>query len=78
MGLYYTLSNGEEIEIKIEESEDYNKELKILLFYGSTTITYPMNNDLSLNEIITNIEKQYDTLKEDDIKHFYKCNGFYD
>ena len=78
MGLYYTLSNGEEIEIRIKENEDYKEELEILLFSGSTTLNYPLDIILSLNKIITDIENQYNDLKEADTRFFYKCNGFYD
>ena len=34
MGLYYKLSNGEEIEIRIEQDEDYNKQVAAVLFRG--------------------------------------------
>lgn len=78
MGLYYTLSNGEGIEMRIRENEEYKEELEILLFSGSTTLNYPLDKILSLNEIITDIEKQYSDLKEADTRFFYKCNGFYD
>lgn len=78
MGLYYTLSNGEEVEIRIRENEEYREELEILLFSGSTTLSYPLDKILSLNEVIADIENQYNDLKEADIRFFYKCNGFYD
>ena len=73
MGLYYKLSNGEEIEIKIENTEDYTKELQISLFNGSTTLIYPINNILSLNEIITDVEAKYNKLLIEDKIFEYSC-----
>ncbi|MDD4624535.1 MAG: hypothetical protein PHX40_04110 [Bacilli bacterium] len=78
MGLYYKLSNGEDVEIRIEENEDYEQELIILLFNGSTSVSYPMNKNLMLNDIIIDIEKEYNNLLESDRAFFYKANGFYD
>lgn len=78
MGLYYKLSNGEDIEIKIEENENYEQEVIILLFNGSTSISYPMNKILMLNDIIKDIENMYNDLLESDRALFYKANGFYD
>ena len=78
MGLYYELSNGEDIEIRIEENENYEQELTILLFNGSTSVSYPMNKNLILNDIIADIENMYNDLLESDRALFYKANGFYD
>lgn len=78
MGLYYKLSNGEDIEIRIEENENYEQEVIILLFNGSTSISYPMNKILMLNDIIKDIENMYNDLLESDRALFYKANGFYD
>lgn len=78
MGLYYELSNGEDIEIRIEENENYEQELTILLFNRSTSIGYPMNKILMLNDIIKDIEGMYNVLLESDRSLFYKANGFYD
>ena len=78
MGLYYKLSNGEDIEIRIEQNENYEQELIILLFNGSTSVSYPMNKNLMLNDIIIDIEKEYNNLLESDRALFYKANGFYD
>lgn len=78
MGLYYTLSNGEDIEIRIQESEEYEQEVTILLFNGGTSLTYPLTKPLILNDIITDIEQRYEDLKNADMLFFYKCNGFYD
>ena len=73
MGLYYTLSNGEEIEIRINEMEDYTKELQILLFNGSTILTYKLNTIITLNDIIKEVEKQYNNLLIEDKNFEYSC-----
>ena len=73
MGLYYKLSNGEEIEIRINETEDYTKELQILLFNGSTILTYKLNTIITLNDIIKEVEKQYNNLLIEDKNFEYSC-----
>ena len=73
MGLYYKLSNGEEIEIRINETEDYTKELQILLFNGSTILTYKLDTIITLNDIIKEIEKQYNNLFIEDKNFEYSC-----
>ena len=73
MGLYYTLSNGEEIEIRINEMEDYTKELQILLFNGSTILTYKLDTIITLNDIIKEIEEQYNNLLIEDKNFEYSC-----
>lgn len=74
MGLYYTLSNGEEIEIDIQEDENYNKKILIKLFNGSTTIEYDyFKKPYSLNEIIAEVEKDYDRLLERDRDFTYRA-----
>lgn len=73
MGLYYTLSNGEEIEIRINETESYTKELQILLFNGSTILTYKLDTIITLNDVIKEIEKQYINLLFEDKNFEYSC-----
>lgn len=73
MGLYYTLSNGEEIEIRINETESYTKELQILLFNGSTILTYKLDTIITLNDIIKEIEEQYNNLLIEDKNFEYSC-----
>lgn len=73
MGLYYTLSNGEEVEIRINETEDFTKELQILLFSGSTILTYKLDTIVSLNDIIKELEKQYNNLLIEDRDFKYSC-----
>ena len=73
MGLYYRLQNGEDVEIRIEEKEDYSKELIISLFNGSTTISYDLDKILSLNEILEDIEKDYNKLFQEDQQFTYSC-----
>lgn len=73
MGLYYTLSNGEEIEIRINETESYTKELQILLFNGSTILTYKLDTIITLNDIIKEVEKQYNDLLIEDKNFEYSC-----
>ena len=73
MGLYYTLSNGEEIEIRINETESYTKELQILLFNGSTILTYKLDTIITLNDIIKEVEEQYNNLLIEDKNFEYSC-----
>lgn len=73
MGLYYKLSNGEEIEIRINETENYTKELQILLFNGSTILTYKLDTIITLNDIIKEVEKQYNNLFIEDKNFEYSC-----
>lgn len=72
MGLYYTLSNGEEVEIRIE-TEGCTKELQILLFNGSTILTYKLDTIITLNDIIKEIEEQYNNLLIEDKNFEYSC-----
>ena len=72
MGLYYTLTNGEDIEIRMDDGE-----ITIVLFNGSTTLSYT-DNIISLNDIITEVERDYNKYKVEDQSFFYQCNGFYD
>ncbi len=74
MALYYTLKNGEDIEIDVQEDEIMlRKKITIKLFGGSTTLTYDWHHTHNLNEIIAEIEKEYDTLKQKDYEFEYKC-----
>jgi len=73
MGLYYKLSNGEEIEIVIEETEDYINKLKIKLFGGSTILEYELNKIIILNDIIAEVEKDYNKLLQEDLDFEYRC-----
>lgn len=74
MGLNYKLSNGEYIEIDIETTEEYEKKILIKLFGGSTTFEYNYNEkSYSLNEIIEDIEKNYNKYLEEDEEFEYRC-----
>lgn len=73
MGLYYQLSNGESIEIRIEENENFEQEAHILLFNGSTTLIYPLSKYKMLNDIIEEVEKDYNNLLQKDLDFEYKC-----
>jgi len=74
MGLNYKLSNGEYIEIDIETTEEYEKKILIKLFGGSTTFEYNYNEkSYSLNEIIEDIEKNYNKYLEEDKEFEYRC-----
>ena len=72
MGLYYTLSNGEEVEIRIE-TESCSKELQILLFNGSTILTYKLDTIITLNDIVKEVEEQYNNLLIEDKNFEYSC-----
>lgn len=73
MGLYYKLNNGEEIEIRIKDIENFTKELQVLLFNGSTVLTYPINGIFSLNELLEDIEDQYNDLLIENQNFEYSC-----
>ena len=68
--LYYKLSNGEEIEIRINNEE---MEIEVLLFNGSTVLSYTKDSNISLNDIIKEIEIKYDQLKIEDWNFEYSC-----
>ena len=68
MGVYYRLSNGEDIEIRNNDNET-----EILLFNGSTTLTYENNINTLLNDIIKDVEARYDDLKAEDLVFMYSC-----
>lgn len=63
MGLYYKLSNGEDIEIMFYEEEDYSQMAEVLLFGGSTSISMELRHNIYLNDIIADIEKNYNDFK---------------
>ena len=69
MGIYYKLSNGEEIEIRSNQEN----EIEILLFNGSTVLTYCNDSNILLNDIIKEVENRYDNLKAEDWNFGYSC-----
>ena len=77
--LFYTLKNGETIELKITNKTDekFNSitEIEIKLFGGSTTITQTFNDfeQVNLNKIFEEIERDYEELKTKDEQHFWDC-----
>ena len=77
--LFYTLKNGETIELKITNKTDekFNiiTEIEIILFGGSTTITQTFNDfeQINLNKIFEEIERDYEELKTKDEQHFWNC-----
>lgn len=74
MGLYYKLANGEDIEIRITENdEDFTKTVDVLLFGGSTVLSYPLQGVVSLNNIISSVEKDYEKLLREDMDFGYRC-----
>ena len=74
MGLYYTLKNGEQIEINIEVDEYYDKIIFIKLFGGSMIFEYDYyEKSYSLNEIIEEIEKDYNNLLLENADFEYSC-----
>lgn len=73
MGLYYRLSNGEDIEIMTEWNEDGYVAL-VKLFNGSTVLTYNLSQYKMLNDIIAEIEENYTELEREDLDFAYRCN----
>lgn len=74
MGLYYTLNNGETIEIAIESETELNDPTILIKLFGGTTVFYHdyyEKNDL--NKIIADIEKDYDRLKREDKDFEIRC-----
>lgn len=77
--LFYTLKNGETIELKITNKTDekFNiiTEIEIILFNGTTSITQTFNafEQVNLNKIFEEIEKDYEELKTKDEQHFWNC-----
>ena len=71
--VFYTLSNGEEVEITIKEGDDYRTFLCICLFGSSYCISYEIEpgKNLNLNEILSDIEKNYSKYKEEYRNLFY-------
>lgn len=65
MGLYYTLSNGEEIEIDIQEDGNYSRNLLVKLFNGGTTLEYNLQGNVTLNNVILYVEENYNELLEE-------------
>ena len=77
--LFYTLKNGETIELKItnktDEKFNTTTEIEIKLFGGSTTITQTFNDfeQVDLNKIFEEIERDYEELGTKDEQHFWNC-----
>ena len=56
MGLYYKLNNGEEIEIVMETTENYERKVFVKLFNGSTVFEYDCTTKIvSLKKITISI-----------------------
>ena len=71
--MFYTLNNGETIEIDIFEDENYEKYISFKLFGGSTVINYRCKERNNLNEILSEIEADYEQLKEEDYEFTYRA-----
>lgn len=77
--LYYTLKNGETIELKITNKTDekFNRttEIEIKLFGGTTSIIQTFNafEQIDLNKIFEEIEKDYEELENKDTRFFWDC-----
>lgn len=71
--MFYTLNNGETIEIDIFEDENYEKHISFKLFGGSTVIDYRCKERNNLNEILSEIETDYEQLKEEDYEFTYRA-----
>ena len=79
MGIYYTLKNGEQVEITVKrDEENYKEYLVIILFNGSMSFEYEINKALDLNKILEEIERDYQKIQQEDQEAFYTANGFYD
>lgn len=77
--LYYTLKNGETIELKITNKTDekFNSitEIEIKLFNGTTSVIQTFNDfeQIDLNKIFEEIERDYEELEKKDTQHFWDC-----
>ena len=71
--MFYTLNNGETIEIDIFEDENYEKHISFKLFGGSMVIDYRCKERNNLNEILSEIETDYEQLKEEDYEFTYRA-----
>lgn len=77
--IFYTLKNGETIELKItnktDEKFNTTTEIEIKLFGGSTSIIQTFNDfeQIDLNKIFEEIEKDYEELETKDTQHFWDC-----
>lgn len=69
--MQYTLKNGEIIEIDMYEDENFERYIAFRLFGGSTVIEYKCKERNNLNEIISEIESDYEQLKEEDYAFAY-------
>lgn len=67
----YTLKNGQVVEIDMYEDENFEKYIAVKLFGGSTVIEYNSKNQNNLNQIIEEIESEYNQLYEDDLAFGY-------
>ena len=71
--MFYTLNNGEIIDIDIFEYENFEQYISFKLFGGSTVIDYRCKERNNLNEILSEIEADYVQLKEEDYNFGYRC-----
>ena len=77
--ILYKLNNNETIELKFykETDEDFNTIIIIqaILFNGGITIEYTFNSieDIDLNQIFADIEKDYKRLRVEDTQHYIDC-----
>ena len=69
----YKLNNGEIIEIDIFEDDNFEKHISFSLFGGSMVIDYKCRERNNLNEILAEIESDYELLKEEDYEFTYRA-----
>lgn len=72
--MYYTLKNGEVVEIDMYEDENFEKYIAVKLFGGSTVVEHNCKEKNKLNEIIAEIEEDYERLEEEDYAFAYSVN----
>ena len=69
----YTLKNGQVVEIDMYEDENFEKYIAVRLFGGSTVVEYNCKTQNNLNQIIEEIESEYNQLYEDDLAFGYSA-----
>ena len=71
MGIWYELKNGKSVQICYEVKEYEPDVLIIKLFGGSTSFKYQIDKALKLNEILAEIEENYEKYEAEDFDFAY-------